>query len=185
MIARVFLNQITSMKARLSLILAIGLFSLPYAAMAAGAEEVDLAIVSRIKDEAFQRSQVMEYADQLADVNGPRLTASPGYRRAAQWAVEAFHGMKVAKAGLETWGKFGRSWTYTRVAVQMLEPSNTTLTGVPLAWSPGTRGPVEAPVVFAPLWPDPEDPGQDDLVRLAERIAAYRTENAGKLRGRI
>jgi hypothetical protein len=152
---------------------------------AAGAEEVDLAVVSRIKDEAFQRSQVMEYAHHLADVNGPRLAASPAYRKAARWAVEAVHDMGVAKAGLETWGKFGRSWEYTRVAVELVEPSATTLTGVPLAWSAATRGPVEAAAVFAPLWPDWDDPDQGDLVRVAERIAAYRKENAGKLRGKI
>jgi hypothetical protein len=149
------------------------------------AEEVDLGVVNRIKNEAFHRSQVMEYLHHLADENGPRLAASPGYRRAAQWAVEAFHGMGIAEARLEPWGRFGRSWSYTRVAVQMVEPMATTLVGVPLAWSGATRGAVEARVVFAPLWSEADDPDASDLVVLAERIAAYRTQHAGRLRSRI
>src|SRR5687768_1502848 len=156
------------MKKRLSVLFGVAFLALSSDALssATDAEEVDLAVINRIKDEAFQRSQVMEYAHQLADVIGPRLAASPSYRRAASWAVETFRGMGVEKARLEPWGTFGRSWSYTRVAVEMIEPSTTTLTGVPLAWTAGTRGPVEAPVVLAPLWPDPEDSDRGDLVRL-------------------
>src|SRR5262245_19708438 len=135
------------MPARPPLLLVAGLLALSSVATAQPrTEEVDLSVVNRIKTEAFQRSQVMEYARQLADVHGPRLAASPAYRRAAQWAVEAFHDMGVANAALETWGRFGRSWVYTRVAVEMVEPSAVTLTGVPLAWTAGTRKPVEARV---------------------------------------
>jgi hypothetical protein len=40
------------------------------------AEEVSLNMVSRIKDQAFNHSQVMDYMHHLADENGPRLAAS-------------------------------------------------------------------------------------------------------------
>ena len=39
----------------------------------AAAEEVDLAVVHRIKNEAFRNSAVMDHMFQLSDVHGPRL----------------------------------------------------------------------------------------------------------------
>jgi hypothetical protein len=52
----------------------------------AAAEEVDLAVVHRIKSEAFANGRVMDHLFFLTDVGGPRLTASPGERQAADWA---------------------------------------------------------------------------------------------------
>ncbi|MGD8579589.1 MAG: M20/M25/M40 family metallo-hydrolase, partial [Lysobacterales bacterium] len=71
------------------------------------------------------------------------------------------------------------------ISVRMIEPRATTLNAVPLAWSPGTEGTIEAPVIYAPLWEHAEDPGQSDLLKLAERIEAYKTTYAGKLDGKI
>jgi carboxypeptidase Q len=69
--------------------------------------------------------------------------------------------------------------------VQMVEPQATSLNAVPLAWSAGTDGTLTAPVVFAPLWDDDEDPQQSDLVALAQRIETYKQQYAGKLDGHI
>ena len=52
--------------------------------------------------------------------------------------------MGVAEARLEPWGTFGRSWSYTRVAVEMIEPSTTTLDRRAAGLERGDRGPVEA-----------------------------------------
>src|SRR3989304_9037532 len=57
-------------------------------------EKVDLSVIHRIKEEAFQRSQVMDNLFYLTDVHGPRLSFSPGYAAAADWAV----------ARLKEWG---------------------------------------------------------------------------------
>jgi len=149
------------------------------------AEDVDLMAVNRIKEEAFNHSRVMNYMHYLADENGARLAASPGYRRAARWAVEELKRAGIAEARIEEFAGFGRSWAWSSVSLQMVEPDSTTLIGVPLAWTAGTVGPVRADVVFAPLWEDPEDPGQYDLVKIAERIEAYKREHAGQLRGKI
>ncbi|MDH4124839.1 MAG: M20/M25/M40 family metallo-hydrolase [Gammaproteobacteria bacterium] len=154
-------------------------------ALPAAAEEVDLDMVARIKDQAFNHSQVMHYMHYLADENGARLAASPDYQRAARWAVEELQKSGIANAQLEQAGVFGRSWAWSRVAVQMLEPEVTTLNGVPLAWSAGTDGVVTAAVVYAPLWEDPNDPGIYDLVRLAQQIEAYKARHSGKLAGKI
>ena len=162
-------------------LLSFTLGSLPSAA----AERVDLEVVARIKDQAFNHSQVMRYMHYLADENGARLAASPNYQRAARWAVEELQKSGIESARLEEFGVFGRSWAWSRVAVQLLEPELTTLNAVPLAWSSGTNGVVTAPVVHAPLWEDPDDPGVYDLVKLAEQIEAYKLRYSGKLAGKI
>ena len=116
----------------------------PLAALAgptAAAEEVDLAVVHRIKAEAFQNGKVMDHLFFLTDVNGPRLTASPGQRAAADWAVARLKSWGIASARTEPWGRFGRSWQLKRYAAHLLTPSYAPLHGVPLAWSGGTRGP--------------------------------------------
>ncbi|EED34117.1 peptidase M28 [Luminiphilus syltensis NOR5-1B] len=142
-------------------------------------------MVSRIKDQAFNHSRVMEYMHHLADENGPRLAASPGYQRAAQWAVDTLSKDGIESARIEKFGDFGRSWTWSGISVQMIEPQATTLNAVPLAWSSGTDGLITAPVVFAPLWENPRDTAQTDLVKLAERIDAYKNQYAGKLKDKI
>ena len=45
------------------------------------AEDVDLDVVHRIKQEAFLNSKVMDYMHLIADENGPRMSGSPAYRR--------------------------------------------------------------------------------------------------------
>lgn len=154
-------------------------------ALPALAEKVDLDVVARIKDQAFNHSNVMHYVHYLTDENGARLAASPDYLRAAQWAVDELQKSGIVNARLEEVGVFGRSWAWSRVAVQMLEPEETTLNGVPLAWSAGTEGVLAAPVIYAPLWEDPNDPGIYDLVRLAEQIEIYKVRYSGKLAGKI
>lgn len=150
------------------------------------AEDVDLEVVHRIRSEAFYQSKVMDYLHLIADRNGPRVTGSPGYRRAAAAAIDAFHDAGVEQAALETWGTFGRGWEWTRVAVQLHAPQETTLTGVPADFSPGTNGPVRGPVVFAPVWSLASDyPEDGNLVRVAERLERWMAEQRGRLAGRI
>lgn len=152
----------------------------------ATAEDVDLEVVNRIRNEAFYHSRVMDYLDLIADRNGPRMTGSPGFRRAAEAAIGAFGEAGIGNAKLEKWGTFGRGWQWTRVAVQMHVPQETTLVAVPADFAPGTDGPVRGSVVYAPVW-EPEDdyPENGDLVRIAEHQARWMDEQRGKLAGRI
>ena len=62
--------------------------------LAEAGEPVDLDMVTRIRDEGFRRSQVMETARYLTDEIGPRLTGSPALQRAHEWTL----------ARLEEWG---------------------------------------------------------------------------------
>src|SRR5512135_2662892 len=66
-------------------------------------EKLDWAAVGRIREEGFRHSQLMETAGQLTDVLGPRLTGSPEYKRAAEWARRQLESWGLANAHLESW----------------------------------------------------------------------------------
>lgn len=152
----------------------------------ARSEAVDLQVVHHIRTEAFFHSKVMDYLHVIADRNGPRVTGSPGYRRAAEAAIAKLNAAGIEQAALETWGTFGRGWEWRRFAVQMHLPEETTLSGVPADFSPGTGGPVRGTVVFAPVWPLESDyPEDDNLVRVAEQLERWMAAQRGRLRGRI
>jgi len=105
------------------------------------AEKVDLLVINQIKSEAFEHSKVMDHMFYLTDVNGPRLTGSPNYKAAADWAVKRLteYGL-VAKE--EKWGPFGRGWANKHFEANMIEPQYQPMIGVPLAWTAGTDGTV-------------------------------------------
>ena len=149
-------------------------------------DAVDLEIVHRIRDQAFFHSKVMDYVHAIADRNGPRVTGSPGYRRAAEAAIEGFNAAGIDRAGLESWGTFGWGWEWTRVAVQMNAPQETTLVAIPADFSPGTQGPVTGEVVFAPVRAlESEYPEDGNLIRVAEQIERWMAQQRGRLAGRI
>ena len=107
-------------------------------ALAFAQEKLDLSVLHKIKDEAFQRSQVMETMFQLTDVHGPRLTNSPNYFRAADWVVKQMTDWGM-KAHTEKW-PFGRGWEFTKFSAHMIEPQYAPLIGFPQAWTAGTNG---------------------------------------------
>src|SRR6185437_4058054 len=101
-----------------------------------------------IKDEGMNRSQVMQTLSYLSDVIGPRLTASPGMKRANEWTRDQLTKWGLQNAHLEAWGPFGRGWTLKRFSVQVIEPQCIPIIAYPKAWSPGTQGSIVAPVVY-------------------------------------
>jgi hypothetical protein len=148
---------------------ALGAPALPARAVEpAAAERVDLDAVTRIRLEGFQRSKVMETASSLCDEIGPRVTGSPSYRKAAEWAKKQFAELGLENARIETFAPFGRGWTTERVSVRMLAPAVTQLPALPKAWAPGTGGPKKGPVVLARLEKD-------------EDLASWK----GKLEGKV
>lgn len=124
---------------------------------AAPEEPVDLTMVTRIREEGFGNSRVMETARQLTDVLGPRLTGSPRTKQANEWARKQLEGWGLVNARLEPWGPFGRGWTLERAAVHMVAPERIPLIALPKAWTPGTGGPVRGRLLRATLR------DQDDL----------------------
>ena len=54
----------------------------------------DLTMYGRIRDEGNNRSRVMDYATELMDGIGPRLTGSPNLDKAMSWAMEKLAGSR-------------------------------------------------------------------------------------------
>lgn len=53
-------------------------------------EQLDYAMIAKIREEGLNRSQVMDHISWLSDVYGPRLTGSPAIKQASQWAQKKF-----------------------------------------------------------------------------------------------
>ena len=131
-------------------------------------EPVDHVAVMKLREEGFERSQIMDTLWWLTDRFGPRLTNSPQERRALEWARERLTSHGLANARLEAWGEFGLGWSFERCTAAMTAPIHMPLIAVPKAWTSGLAEPVR---------------GEPILVE-AETVAdleAYR----GKLAGRI
>ena len=144
-----------------------------------GQDKVDLASVHRIKQEAFENSQVMEHLFYLVDVHGPRLTGSPGFQGAADFAVERMTEWGLANVKQEKWGPFGQGWSYSRFSAHLIVPQYEALIGVPMAWSPGTDGVIAGRPVLAPL----KTPGI--LKRRETEVDRFIEKHRGKLGGKI
>jgi carboxypeptidase Q len=104
------------------------------------ADVVDLQMIQKIKQEAFQNSKLMETIFYLADLNGPRLTGSPNFRKAAEWAREQLKEWGIQDVTLEEWGTFGRGWTMEKVSLEMTEPQYMPVIAYPKAWTASTNG---------------------------------------------
>jgi carboxypeptidase Q len=132
-------------------------FSIPLLILAQQAREpVDLNVVHKLKTEEFQNSKVMDIMYSLTDRYGPRLTNSPQFRAAGDWAVKQLQEWGMSNVRLEKWGPFGNGWECTYYAGNMIEPTAQPLIGMPVAWTKGTAGPVTGDVVLAPIQ-TPED----------------------------
>src|SRR6187401_1610173 len=96
--------------------------------------------VSKIKKEGLNNSKVMDIAFKLTDVSGPRLTNSPGYFRAANWAKNELASWGLVNAALEPWGDFGKGWELKKSYIAMTAPYYRPLNGFPKTWTSGTKG---------------------------------------------
>src|SRR6478609_7799310 len=109
--------------------------SLLAVSISTSAQNVDTTIMRRIRDEALNHSRVAEFAHQLTDVAGPRLTNSPGYFRAADYAVKALKDMKLDKANKESWGYFGKGWSNDKTVFSLKLPYTENFIAYPVAWT--------------------------------------------------
>ena len=63
---------------------------------------VEDSVLALIEQHTMDNGQVMEIARTMTDINGPRLTGSPGLAKATEWTVEIQHGSTTR-----------RDWTVT------------------------------------------------------------------------
>jgi len=132
----------------------------------------DLDAIFRIKDEGFNRSQVMDIMSYLTDVYGPRLTNSPNVKEAGKWTMGKLTEWGLVNVQEEQW-PFGRGWSNERFSAQMIAPRPFELIAYPKAWTPGLgSGPVTADLL---------------LVQMAteEEFAKAQNDFKGQLKGKF
>ena len=132
-------------------------------------ESVDTIVISKIKNEAYDHSAVMNHAFYITDHSGPRLTWSPGYDRAAEWTLKEFKNWGLQNVHKEEWSPPGKSWENEKCYVALKNPYYQNIAATPKAWSGSTNGLVTAEVMLV---------SANDS---ADFIKKYK----GKLKGRI
>jgi hypothetical protein len=114
-------------------------------------ESIDLTMYSRIREEGFKHSHVMEFGAALADGIGPRLTGSPNMAKANAWTRDTLTKVGLENAHLEDWGEFGMGWQQINTWVRMVTPDPEPLWAQAAPWSPATNGPVSGEAVYVDL----------------------------------
>ncbi len=124
---------------------------LPMAAFLIGAAQpADVPISARIVEEGFAHSEVVATATYLGDHIGGRLTNSPAMRTAEQWTQARLRLWGLSNVRTEAYD-FGRGWTIEEASAVMIAPRRIAMRSIPVAWTPGTNGPITADVVLAPI----------------------------------
>lgn len=150
---------------KLVLLLSMGVLSNPYTTSAQTIEKMDTAIVSKLKSEGFERSQVMHILSMLTDVHGPRLTNSPGYKKGADYARQTLTEWGVENVHFDVWDEaFGRGWFLKKFSLQNLAPVYSPLIAYPKAWTPGVKGTLQAEAVYLDI------KSEDDLKKYQGKL---------------
>jgi len=134
-------------------------------------EHTDLNVIHKIKEAEFGGgggfggrangggrrggSQVMDIMYNLTDRYGPRLTNSPQFRAAGEWAVSRLKEWGLSNVHLEEWSTAGGrggpipGWELKGYSAAMVEPTYMPLIGYPQAWTGSTNGMVTGEAVLA------------------------------------
>ena len=153
-----------------ALSLIVSMLSLPVAAQNGSGD-----MLTRIRKEAMERSQIMKTMHMFTDVYGPRLTGSPNHKAAAEWAVKQMTAWGFDNAYLEPWDFKHPGWLNERLTAHLISPVKDPLVCEVLAWTPSTKGTVQAKTYQLVL---PERPTQ-------EQFTIFLNNNKNKVRGRI
>ena len=107
----------------------------------------DTSLVNKIKNEALNHSAIPKMAYYLTDVCGPRLTNSPGYKKAVKWSVDQLKTWNI-KAAPEPWGEYGKGWSNEVASLAMKVPYAKPIIAYAIPYTESTHGPVTAEVIF-------------------------------------
>ena len=123
--------------------------SFSIAVVAQPSEPLDTAAIRKIKEEGFTRSKLMANLSMLTDVYGPRLTNSPNFKKAAEYAKATLESYGLQNVHMDYWGEeFGRGWELKKFTLQSLEPVYVPLIAHPKAWTPGIKGVVATDAIY-------------------------------------
>jgi carboxypeptidase Q len=140
-------NRRYAVVARIVAVLLVVAVTVPGSLWAASPETLDLEMLTRIRQEGFRRSQVMQTLSEITDRIGPRVTGSPQMKEANNWAKDKLNEWGLANSHLEGYGPFGRGWQEEFTSVRMVTPEIAMLRAIPRAWTPGTNGVIRGKVV--------------------------------------
>jgi hypothetical protein len=132
-------------------------------------------VLARIRKEAMERSQIMKTMHMFTDLYGPRLTGSPNHKAAAEWAVKQMTAWGFENAHLEPWDFKHPGWLNERLTAHIIAPVKDPLVCEVLAWTPSTKGTVQAKAMQLVL---PERPSQ-------EQLTTFFSNNKSRVRGKI
>ncbi|MFZ6815051.1 M20/M25/M40 family metallo-hydrolase [Undibacterium sp. Rencai35W] len=131
----------------------------------AAEERADLDLVTKLRDEEMSRSKVMETLGVLTDELGPRLTGSPGLKKAGDWAKTRLSDWGLQNVHTESFAPFGRSWALEHATLRMVVPDKLDIVAIPKAWTPGTDGAHKGRLVYAKL------AAEEDLAKWKGKLA--------------
>ena len=154
----------------IAFLLILSLLALPVAAQNGSGD-----MLSRIRKEAMERSQIMKTMHMFTDLYGPRLTGSPNHKAAAEWAVKQMTAWGLENAHLEPWDFKHPGWLNERLTAHLISPVKDPLVCEVLAWTPSTKGTVQAKAYQLIL---PERPSQ-------EQLNIFLNNHKTKVRGKI
>jgi hypothetical protein len=135
---------------RLAALLSATAIALAMPVMPAVAQAPDRVAINGIIDQGFNHSEVMETAAWLTDRIGGRMTNSPQMREAEAWTAQRFRDWGLSNVRADPFD-FGRGWSIVRSSARMTSPRPLDLRAIPIAWTPGTNGTINAPVIVAPM----------------------------------
>jgi hypothetical protein len=108
--------------------------------LVAQSEVVDQAVMEKIRKEGLEESKVMDIAFHITELSGPRVTSSPGFMRAANYAKKQFTQWGLVNSKLEPWGEFGKGWKLQKSYVAITAPWYRPVIAYPKTWTAGTNG---------------------------------------------
>jgi len=148
---------------KLFLTAAIPALAIPLLVFAQQPETVDLNVIHKIKAAEFGTggrfgrapNEIMTTAYYLTDRYGPRLTNSPQFRAAGEWAASQLKEWGIGDVHLEPFGTAGLrggaipGWEMKYYYGAMVEPTYMPIIGYPQAWSGSTSGVATGEAVIA------------------------------------
>ena len=161
-----------SIRSAVALLLILTLICLPVLAQA---PPTNGDLLSDIRKEAMEHSQIMKTMHMLTDVYGPRLTGSPNHKAAAEWAIKQMTSWGLQNGHLEPWDFGHVGWLNERLTAHILAPVKDPLVCEVLAWTPSTKGTVQAKAYQMIL---PERVSQ-------EQLSIYLGNQKAKVKGKI
>ena len=88
----------------------------------------------------------MDHVGWMSDVYGPRVTGTPNFQRASEWAMKRFTEWGLANVHQERWA-FGQGWRVERFSAHILAPEPQPIIGYPRTFSPSTKGTISGDVM--------------------------------------